>query len=627
MNNIICFQANVLRCDGMELGDYTKSAIVTISGFVLFFMGILLPLMEGFELIPLFVLFVLTVAIGFHNKTPLGGLFYGLFTSICFVIGNLLTVVFIEYSLIVSNVITDQGFTVFLTVASVLVPEFVSVVLGFGSLGLFFGLLGYVYHRASAETMKYPPIYYRDYWSSIHSLGKSRRREYSEFDRRFATSSLKLTGLWTRIVSSIKLPSLDLAFVPSKKQEGKGDLYDLSTGQLLGTHLVNPAKLISRYRPFILKVPEYSTSVKGVRRVVFEELLEKFLGRVLKTRIVLPFFAFLSAVFVFSVFFTQDPSTVIGSNIGLSTFVAFCFASVSFIFVWRWSIKSKELFERSPDERVLILIVYVVLCFLFGFFYEMMLFNFPADSGGGVEVGFICARWFIPLSFVLGLGYIFIHREVEVVNTYFYDNTKTRSKTETSPVYKDPVDEPFWLKNEPAKCFWVIRFMYFWRFEITTMPHSDWERVELWIDAETGRLEWVVSDYHYRELWYEVKTDLPTLYVSFFVNFHTPIPVLDEKEILGIKKALEKSNTELLRTLINGESEEILAHLKLVLDNKVWKSLHPPHWISKYGLQNVAAAFSSSIPWRYWRYPKGLEKPELYLSQPAATVEDEPNSD
>ena len=114
------------------------------------------------------------------------------------------------------------------------------------------------------------------------------------------------------------------------------------------------------------------------------------------------------------------------------------------------------------------------------------------------------------------------------------------------------------------------------------------------------------------------------MYVSFFVNFHTPIPILDEKEIIGIKKALEKKNNELLTILINGKSEEILENLKLVLDNQFWQKLHPPKWISNYGLKNITANFSSTIPWRFWRYPEGLENPEKYLDQPAATIKDEP---
>jgi len=54
-----------------------------------------------------------------------------------------------------------------------------------------------------------------------------------------------------------------------------------------------------------------------------------------------------------------------------------------------------------------------------------------------------------------------------------------------------------------------MRFMYFWHYEITTVPHADWERVEVWVDAENGTPKWVVSDYHYRELWYSIEKEIP----------------------------------------------------------------------------------------------------------------------
>lgn len=519
---------------------------------------------------------------------------------------------------------TDQGLDFFVIVISDYIPEFVSFVAGFASLGLFFGLLGYVFHQTAPETLTNPPMHYRDYWSNIHSLGKSQKREYPEIDRRFTSSSLKVKGIWNRIVSGIKLPTPDVAFVLNKKQQ-KGDLYDLSSGKILGTNLVNPTELVSKYRPFILKVPEYSTQTKGVRRVVFEKLLENFLGKLVKTKVILPFFGVLSAVFLLVVLIMQGASPILNVANNLPVVIAVCFCFVTLILVWRWSLRSKELFKKRPDERILILIVYVVLALLFGFFYEMI-FNFPTDTAAWVEAWFVWTRWFLFLTFVLGLGYMFIHREAEVVNTYFYDNTGTKSQIALNPVYKDALDEPFWIKNQPTKSYWVIRFIYYWRYELAKVPHSDWERIELWVDAETGILKWVVSDYHYRELWYEVKTDISSLYISFFLNFHTPIPILDEQEIQAIQKALTKNNKDLLLTLITGKSEEIIENIKLLFDKEFWQKLHPPKWISNFGLKNVTADFSSKIPWRFWRYPHGLETPEKYMNRPAAVLEDEPKN-
>jgi len=43
----------------MDFADYTKSVIVCLSGFILFFIGILLPIIQEFQLIPIFILFLL----------------------------------------------------------------------------------------------------------------------------------------------------------------------------------------------------------------------------------------------------------------------------------------------------------------------------------------------------------------------------------------------------------------------------------------------------------------------------------------------------------------------------------------------------------------------------------------
>lgn len=614
----------------MELGDYIKSAVVSVSGFVLFFMGTLLPIMEGFELIPIFAIFLLISVVSFYNKSPLGGFFYGLFTSIVFLTGNLLTVVFEEYFVILNEVITDQGFLLFLNLISTFIPELISFVIGFASLGLFFGLLGYIFHLASPETILNPPLYYRDYWSSIHSLGKSIKREYSDLDRRFRTSSVNPRGIWNRIVTNIKLPTPDVAFITNEKQkkltnENTGQLYDLSSGKLLGKNLVNPEDLISKYRPFILKVPEISTNTKGVRRLVYEKLLENFLGKVLDLKIILAIFGALSTIFVFLVHINQGSGAISNVSRDLPTIIAICFSAVILIFVWRWSVKSQELFKQKPDETILILVVYVVLGILYGFFYRII-FNFPANTAGWVLAWFDWTFWFLFLSAVLGLGYILFHREVEVVNTYFYDNSKIESKLGKSPMYKDFADEPFWLKRDKIKSFWVIRFMYYWRYELAKVPHPDWERIELWFDAEKGTLKWFVSDYHYRELWYEVKDYISTIYVSFFLNFHTPIPILNQQEINAITESLNKDNMTLLRNFINGESKEIIEKIEQIMTKDFWAQLHPAEWISKFGLQNIAAEFSSKIPWRFWRYPFGLEKPETYFDKPATLPKDQPIS-
>jgi len=612
----------------MDFAGYTKSVIVSLSGFILLFIGVLLPIIQEFQLIPIFILFLLTATVSFLNKKPLGGLFYGLFTSMSLLIGNLLTVLFIEYSLIFTeNSIGEQGLSIFISIIETYIPEFISFIIAFTTLGLFFGLMGYVFDKTSLETIWSPPLHYRDYWSSIHSLGKSRKREYYKLDRRFGADSFKIKGLMEKITSAVVVPQPDLAFVLNKNKKGiqnfeKGSLYDISSGRLLDNNLTNPNRLVSKYRPYVLKIPEYATGTKGVRRIVFEKILENFLGRILKLRIILPFFIVLSMIFVFFIQINQVQTSIFSLSSELTLIIAIFFSVVTLLFVWRWGVRSKKLFNQRPDERILILIIYVVLGLLFGFYAEMIL-NIPTDTAGWVSGWFIWTRWFLVLSVILGLGYIFIHREVEVINTYFYDNSESEPRISSS-VYRDLSDEPFWIRKSEVKNFWVIRFMYFWKYELAKIPHSDWERIELWFDAQKGVLKWVVSDYHYRELWYEVKNEVSALYVGFFLNFHTPIPILDDKQVDAIKQALNKDNGELIRSFITGKSVEIVENIKNLLTKEFWQELHPSMWVSNYGLQNIAAGFCSKLPWRFWRYAFGLEEPERYLDKPAAVSNDEP---
>ena len=88
------------------------------------------------------------------------------------------------------------------------------------------------------------------------------------------------------------------------------------------------------------------------------------------------------------------------------------------------------------------------------------------------------AAVFLVLTFLLGFGYLCVHRESEVVNTYFYDNSAHTSRHNRASPFKEPHDEPFWLKEEKVKAYWVLRFMYFWRYEVTKIPHSDWSESE-----------------------------------------------------------------------------------------------------------------------------------------------------
>jgi hypothetical protein len=67
--------------------------------------------------------------------------------------------------------------------------------------------------------------------------------------------------------------------------------------------------------------------------------------------------------------------------------------------------------------------------------------------------------------------------------------------------YDREEDAPWWLEGGD---YWVWRYLMLTPAELNKFWERDWERIELWIRADgeaAGRLEWVVTDAHYREVW------------------------------------------------------------------------------------------------------------------------------
>ncbi len=82
-----------------------------------------------------------------------------------------------------------------------------------------------------------------------------------------------------------------------------------------------------------------------------------------------------------------------------------------------------------------------------------------------------------------------------------------------------------WLE---ADSYWVYRYVWFWKLEWTIpLPHDDWERADVWVNARTGNIEWITSDYHWRELWYENAAKIRGVapIVDFLFNWNTPEPL------------------------------------------------------------------------------------------------------
>ncbi|MCK5628154.1 hypothetical protein KAI12_01690 [Candidatus Bathyarchaeota archaeon] len=612
----------------MDYGKYARASLVVLSGILLFFLGCSFPFQPNLMgIISLVAVVLLTIGWSYSNRRLIGGFLLGLFTSTSFLLGFFLMTIILEVSIFFSTGPIGEvpGLSLLLGLLSQYGLGMLLMVLAFASTGFFFGLVGYIFGNTLPRVLeKKQPYLFRDYWSSVHSLGKSDRREYPYLDRRLRPWNLTKEKLRRALVEKIAEPEADLVFV--RDQTGKssksnlGRVFDLPSGRMIGSSVVNPHDLVSKYRPLILKVARLSATPKGVRRLALEHLLSRFLEKFLRSWLIWIFYMSLSTVLVLSVYVLRpsDFSAIIGALIA---------SAVTLFFVWRWRTISKDLFEKRPDERVLIFIVYIVLALLFGFYFSVIAY-IPSNPETWVESWWMWTPWMLFLSFVLGVGYMLIHRDVEVVNTYFYDNSGSTSGSRSFSGYRDPKDAPYWLGKDDVEGYWVFRFMYFWKYEVTTVPHSDWERVEIWVDAETGIPKWVVTDYHYRELWYKVEGDLPVLYTTFIINFPTPIPITNSKELLRISHVSRKPTKDLIRTSISGTADEFVEDLQDFFDelSEFWVELHPKDWVSGFGLSERAAGFCSALPWTYWRYSYGVEEKERYLRENIGRPENQPQN-
>ncbi len=275
----------------------------------------------------------------------------------------------------------------------------------------------------------------------------------------------------------------------------------------------------------------------------------------------------------------------------------------------------------------MVFVIYLILFMFYGLYYQvitsmdLVILNIVSlfDIGTGPWV--IAIKWFLFFTAILTLTYIFIHRECEISNVYLYDSTAKSELNNSTTPYRDDKDKPLWLQKEESNLYWVLRFMYFWRYELTLIPHPDWERVEVWVDAKTGDAKWIVSDYHYRELWYKVEGDLKSkgLHVGFLANFHTPIPLVTEDEINRFTNVLGQNKKNLMKMLISGK------YLFGEATSKKYHEIHPSNWVQKYGLKGVAANFCSELNWCYWRYPWGTDNTSKYLNYPSTLPEEQPD--
>jgi hypothetical protein len=191
-----------------------------------------------------------------------------------------------------------------------------------------------------------------------------------------------------------------------------------------------------------------------------------------------------------------------------------------------------------------------------------------------------------------------------------------------------PGHEPYWLEG---KYYWVWRFVVLAPAEITKFWEKDWERLEVWVRADpgehAGKLEWLVTDTHYRELWFRYDRETTSAQrrrhevlrrkslepggkpfswiVEFDLNFlfHTP-------DVRGVFASRRKNGGvawnpfRILRALGDHSGRDRFADYREILEDMEAEgdqlvSDVPEHLQSLFLRQMVA------LPWIYWRYPKG----------------------
>lgn len=192
-----------------------------------------------------------------------------------------------------------------------------------------------------------------------------------------------------------------------------------------------------------------------------------------------------------------------------------------------------------------------------------------------------------------------------------------------------PEHAPYWLRGSH---YWVWRFVSLVPGELHKFWERDWERVECWVRAsgpEAGRVEWVVGDFHYRELWYEVERLVPPalleaqdrqlaararagsrgeplvwmLEVDMDPLFHAPYVrglFLVPEQGMGFWPRLRRLGAALAAGAERDRFQQFAARLdELEIGGAELFGDVAEHFRS-LALHRVIA-----LPWSYWRYPLG----------------------
>ena len=166
----------------MDFKDFITSTVIPLVGLVLFCAGYAAFISYYFLFVAFLLIFMNTFILAYFSRHPLSGFVIGLYIALTFLIGLLF---FAVTKWLGGNTRILYQYFNFDPQHGALISV-ISAVIAVASLGIFSGLLGYVFARFAPSSFESKPIIFRDYWSQFHSFGKSKNPEYQDFDRRLA---------------------------------------------------------------------------------------------------------------------------------------------------------------------------------------------------------------------------------------------------------------------------------------------------------------------------------------------------------------------------------------------------------------------------------------------------------
>ena len=473
--------------------------------------------------------------------------------------------------------------------------------------------------RKPEETINEAHIF-RDLWSNYFIFGKNTRPEFRLKDAAGSTveagaaltSALGARGSKANYVTyryldrklryeTVQTSIGGVLIEPNGK--GKANVYQriykargVEDKKLVG-EFYDPKPLFDKYSPmwspFALALREYLAKVMNPL-----VLLPIIVGAIFFSPVILGAYSF-----VLSGHAPPATGWLVVAQAAIVVFV------IGYLLLWRRKIPVA--LKAHPEGALAFVFAVLILGVLFIFSFYILSALILVVSGGSIDdlvafrtnaiIFLLVVSIFTSLSTVQMLG-------AENFNVYFYDD----ADKDLVP-YKHDYDKPQWLKGSR---YWVFRHIYIWPYEATPslkgFMHEDIERIELWVNAETSKPEWSVSDYHWRELWYkipELDEDV-AIQADFSKDFHTPsVSVIQRSHLQEVKYGKE-SWFQSLEALFHYWRVSREAKREMMRPTKVSKKraemlqnffvdLPPP-------VRLPAASTMAGFPWNFFRFPQGV---------------------